>query len=122
MTTENTAPEQELRVDKALRQAYESLTTAATLATTSNGERASRVIGAQFDAAFAAVETLLELRAGDRACTTARFGATGMSNAEIHSETVRLAADVVMLAEHDGELHVGPVQNATARAADGPAQ
>jgi hypothetical protein len=73
-TTENGTTAQELVVDKALRQAHESLITAARLAATSNGERASRVIGAQFDAAFLAVETLLELRAGDRARTAARFG------------------------------------------------
>jgi hypothetical protein len=76
-TTENGTATQELVVDKALRQAYESLRTAAHLATTSNGERASRVIGMHFDAAFLAVETLIELRAGDRARTAARFGVAG---------------------------------------------
>lgn len=64
----------DLAVDKALRQAYESLVTAACLVATSNGERAARVIGAQFDTALSTVETLLELRAGDLARTAARFG------------------------------------------------
>lgn len=77
MTTDNTAPEQELTADRALRQALESLTTAARLATTTSGERASRVMGEQFDRAFMAVETLIELRAGENARTAARFGVAG---------------------------------------------
>jgi ribosomal protein L37AE/L43A len=67
----------ELVVDRALRQALESLTTAARLATTSSGDRAERVMGEQFDRAFMAVETLIELRAGENARTAARFGVTG---------------------------------------------
>ncbi|NQE72675.1 MULTISPECIES: hypothetical protein [Nocardia] len=77
MTNPDETATQELVVDKALRQAYESLAAAARLITTSNGERASRVIGQQLDAAFTAVETLIELRAGDHARTAARFGVTG---------------------------------------------
>ncbi|MEV0344056.1 hypothetical protein AB0H49_34105 [Nocardia sp. NPDC050713] len=73
-TTETDTAAQELMVDRALRQALESLTTAARLATTSSSERASRVMGEQFDRAFMAVETLIELRAGENARTAARFG------------------------------------------------
>ena len=75
--TDNSTPKQELVVDRELRRAYQSLVAAARLATTSSGERAARVIGMQFDAAFAAVETLIELRAGDNARTAARFGVSG---------------------------------------------
>lgn len=78
---ENTTPEQELVVDRELRRAYASLVAAARLITTTNGERPARVIGMQFDAAFAAVETLLELRAGDLARTAARFGTAGQARA-----------------------------------------
>ncbi len=76
-TTETDTTAQELVVDRELRKAYSSLTAAARIAATANGERASRVIGMQFDAALAAVETLIELRAGDLARTAARFGVAG---------------------------------------------
>ncbi|MGV9336508.1 hypothetical protein [Nocardia sp. NPDC003726] len=76
-TAATTTVSQELLVDRALRQAHESLAAAARLAATSNGEQASRVMSAQFDAAFLAVETLLELRAVDHARTAARFGVAG---------------------------------------------
>lgn len=76
-THENGTAATELAVDKALRQAHESLSAAARLTTTSSGEHMARVIGAQYDAAFLAVETLIELRKGDRARTAARFGVAG---------------------------------------------
>lgn len=54
-------------VNKALRQAHDSLSTVARLLVTSHGERSARVYGAQLDQALTAVDTLLELRAGDAA-------------------------------------------------------
>ncbi|MEV0361007.1 hypothetical protein AB0H71_33600 [Nocardia sp. NPDC050697] len=53
-------------VDRELARAYDSLRAAADLAVTANGERAARVMGAHYDTAIAAVETLLELRAGEK--------------------------------------------------------
>lgn len=64
---EMTDQHQELTVDRALRQAYESLCTAASLNVTAHGARSARVMGTAFDEAFIAIETLIELRAGNAA-------------------------------------------------------
>ena len=64
----------ELAVEVALRRAHRALGDAAYLITTANGQDVARVYGWLFDNAFQAVETLLVVRAGDRARTAARFG------------------------------------------------
>lgn len=87
---ESTATEQELMVDKQLRQARASLATAERLIATTNGKRAAHVIGAQFDTAITAVDTLLELRAGDLARTAARFGVTGPRPIQLSKEQEQL--------------------------------
>ena len=71
------APADELVVDRELRNAYSSLRAAERLATTAHGEVSARVMGHQFDAAFAAIETLIELRAGNNSRTAALFGVAG---------------------------------------------
>lgn len=73
MTTTNSTTPLDLAADQALRRARAALEGAAYLMTTANGERAARVIGRQFDAAIDAVDTLLELRAGDRARSAAKL-------------------------------------------------
>ena len=64
----------ELAVDAALRRALEELAEASRLMTTTGGERAARVIGWQLDTACQAIETLMELRAGDHARRAANLG------------------------------------------------
>lgn len=59
----------ELAVEAALRRGHQALGHARYLIATGNGESVARVYGWLFDDAMDAVETLLVVRAGDRART-----------------------------------------------------
>lgn len=73
MTEDNSDPDPStLAVDAALRNALRHLGEAGRLMVTGS-ERTAQVVGRQFDTAYQAIETLLELRAGDLARRTAKL-------------------------------------------------
>ncbi|MFI8977087.1 hypothetical protein ACIGO9_29690 [Nocardia asteroides] len=78
-TTESGSGRTELAADHALRRAYEALTTAHLLTTTSSGEDIAQLLGEQFDIVFAGMDRLIELRRRDLLRTAARFGVAAPS-------------------------------------------